>query len=303
MKLKFLVFLLGLCFIIAGTTNSFAIDVWTGTVNQTSGWLDVEKSPYNNSDDELCWAASASNMLYYTGWDAGFSDADDIFNSGFVGTWTDTAGNQGYGLNWWFDGTQAPEGSQASQYAGNGFDGYYPTYTFGNYYTDWRYYSSGGGSTVFDGTGASTAIMSNINNDFGVGIGIFRDPDWDGPDAGHALTVWGYDIVNNELMGIWVTDSDDNKYVSDYSPGPPDDTLDYLPLSYTSFTNNGYWFIDQSYAGNSDWWIGYVGGLDMYSSGGTGPGGPPIPEPATMLLLGSGLVGLAGFGRKRFKKN
>jgi len=47
---------------------------------------------------------------------------------------------------------------------------------------------------------------------------------------------------------------------------------------------------------------GGVAFAESYLTGSGTLGRSPVPEPTTMLLFGAGLLGLAGFGRKKFKK-
>ena len=74
--------------------------------------------------------------------------------------------------------------------------------------------------------------------------------------------------------------------------GNPDFSSTGAPLRFGYMTDNG---------GSCSWgtiWLSSGGGVDNFSFT---TNADPIPEPATMLLLGSGLVGLAGFRRKNKK--
>lgn len=99
---------------------------WGGT------WEDAEKSWWNTEDDLMCWAATASNILEFTGWGkvGGMTDTGQMFGY-FQDHWTDKGGWMYHGWKWWFDGSQATGGTSRVDVAGGNF---WPGYSFSSYY-------------------------------------------------------------------------------------------------------------------------------------------------------------------------
>lgn len=81
-----------------------------------------------------------------------------------------------------------------------------------------------------------------------------------------------------------------------------DDILNLeLDISHTSFINDPWGVL--GIKATVEWRNGNYNDFAIKQVGIGGETGPaPVPEPATMLLLGTGLIGIAGIGRKKFKK-
>ena len=211
-------------------------DEWGGTV------ADAEKSPTTDEDDLMCWAASASNVLEWTGWGLvdGMTNTDEMF-AYYQDHWTNEGGLPFHAWEWWFSdtfGANPPAEHAQVDVEGGGF---YPDERFRDYH-----------HSEYVPAWALSGIDEFLHSGYGVNLFITTEA-----GGGHLLTCWGVrtDIDDpTDYLGVWVTDSDD-----DQDSTRPRDRLRYYRVTLEG-GDWGRWHL-RNFHGSDDWQISTVYGL------------------------------------------
>src|SRR5512135_3541202 len=77
----------------------FGYQQWGGT------WHDADKTTVRGDDENMCWAASAADILAWGGWTtSAFNTEAKIFQQ-VKNYWTNGAGHVDNAWSWWINGT------------------------------------------------------------------------------------------------------------------------------------------------------------------------------------------------------
>jgi len=262
---------------LAHATSYFGYESFGGT------WYDANKTLGNTLDDPYCTVGAASNVLMYTGWNAGFNNEADVFNE-FLDLWgTSNLSNEltlRNSLSLWLNGTYRYWTNWPTSYedrvdtSGNG--DFYPDDLFSDYF-----------HIETNQSNVLSAADDFLHNRYGVALTI-QVPN---NIMQHTITLWGYDYdTAGNYTGIWISDSDD--YYPD--PNTPQPTLSYYGIHYNQSLQN--WWLDGYHVATLPQW-GNSFYIQSISALATNPA--VVPEPVSAALF---LVGGATFGFRRFRK-
>ena len=160
--------------------------------------------------------------------------------------------------------------------------------------------SSAGTRSVLRFTAPTSVLRLNL----GYYLSVYADTEAPAPGGypgryAHAgVRVFGQitDATSDAVVDSWDFGA---KVLRDEVVGPASESRSGMYERDLVVSEGGQYDIEFGTSGHTGvWGIGEAYAL----TAATGMSLSAVPEPTTMILLGSGLFGLAGFGRKRFKK-
>jgi hypothetical protein len=289
---------------VARAEGVYTGSVWTTGVTESGGWYDVDKSTADKRDDNMCYAASAANLVAW--WQNGDygreltssapTDIDDIWSTYLNNSRYPTSGGDPLAaVNWWISGIYVPTNEEESERSI--FNQQSPDSTqitlipFSGFYYD-RYALNKDALNEF--LSYETSYTASYFGDLlseGAGISLFLKSDQGGLQ--HAITLWGVDYTEDgNLSKLWITDSDDAEHAICSIDVIADDT------------GKIYFDEENGDIGNYDWYK-YVGitGIHIYGVCAIHPQATEswqlIPEPTTTTLSLFALTVLIADRRRR----
>ncbi len=311
MKKTILLMVLALAAMAQGSVTT----LWVDGVSESGGWYDANKVNPNEADgdNELCWAASASNLIAW--WqDKYVVDAstpntiDDIWGVFKSSATADVGGDTGGAVQWWITGVYLPtndeeadrsmfglyESSTLPAFEGYYYDQYGLDFNGGFNYDTWTWENGVYDFLCPDYRNPNQVSADNLIDLVGKGCGVGLSITDDAGTFGHAITLWGieYDDETNAISKLWLTDSDDAQH-----PWLNLDGLFAVDVKETDgklyiSTPGSTW-----YAENESIYVDGIFAIDPSVS--TAWGLTAVPEPATASLS---LLALAALAARRRRK-